>query len=255
MNFKNKQKMKRMEKLKVLLLPLLVMALFNSCRKENRCDCIKRTGEIITDIRHISGFDEVFVENNLDVYIRQDSVSEVKVEAGEHIAPLIETEVENGVLYIRNKNRCNWTRSYKKPLNVYVSMPEVRYITSDGTGNIKGTNVFTTPVIDVQIKNSGNIEISVNNTRLLTHIHGAGNMTLHGATNEHDCSIGGTAFMYAADMQTSYTYYDAFTLGESYINATSLLICKVRDQGDVYCYGKPSTVQKDRNGSGDLYLK
>lgn len=244
-----------MEKLKVLLLPLLVMALFNSCRKENRCDCIKRTGEIITDIRHISGFDEVFVENNLDVYIRQDSVSEVKVEAGEHIAPLIETEVENGVLYIRNKNRCNWTRSYKKPLNVYVTMPQVRYITSDGTGNIRGQNTFTTPVIDVQTKNSGNIELSVNNSRVRTHMHGSGDVTLHGATHEHDCSIGGTAYIYAMDMQTGYTYIDAFTLGNSYVNANDLLICRISDQGDVYCYGKPASVKKERRGAGELYLK
>lgn len=227
----------------------------NGCQKENRCDCIKRTGGIITDVRHISGFNQVYVESNVNVFITQDSVSEVKVEAGENIAHLITTDVESGVLVIRNKNRCNWSRSYDKPLNVYVSMPEVRYITSDGTGNVKGTNVFTTPVIDAMIKNSGNIEISVNNNRLLTHIHGAGNMTLHGATNEHDCSVGGTAYVYASDMQTSYTFIDAFTLGESYVNATHLLICKLRDKGDIYCYGKPSSIQKSGDGSGKLYMK
>ncbi|MCW3086600.1 MAG: hypothetical protein JWP12_3966 [Bacteroidetes bacterium] len=248
------QKMK-LFKLKLLLLPLFTMVLLSACKKENACDCIKRTGSIITEIRHKTGFTEVFVENNLNVFITQDSTFEIKVEAGENVAGLITTEVENGVLYVRNRNRCNWTRSYEKPLNVYISMPVITYITSDGTGNIKGMNAITTPTVDVQIKNSGNIDLILNNQVLRTHMHGSGDVTLHGYSHDHYCSIGGTAYLYASDLETSYTFIDAFTLGESYIAAKDLLICKLEEKGDIYCYGQPVSVQKDRQGTGELYIK
>jgi hypothetical protein len=239
---------------KILYL-LIMIVLFASCKKENRCDCIKRTGTIIKEERSLGGFDKIAVENNLNVFIIQDSVYKVTVEAGENIAPLIETVVQDGTLILRNKNRCNWSRSYNKPLNVYVTLPELRFVTSDGTGDIKSLNTLKTDIIDLQIKNSGNIELTVDNHIVLSHMHGSGDVTLHGNTEEHDISIGGTAYIYAADLQTSYTFIDKFTLGMSYIRVRDLLICKMKDKGDIYCYGNPATVQKTAEGSGQLYLK
>ncbi|MCE3280157.1 MAG: hypothetical protein K0S44_2348 [Bacteroidetes bacterium] len=233
----------------------LLMVLLSSCAKENSCDCIKRTGDIIKEVRHISGFENVVAEDDLDVYIIQDSEFEITVEAGENIAPLIETEVINGTLVIRNKNRCNWTRSYDHPLNVFIKMPRVNYVTSDGTGNIKSLNTITTDTVDIETKNSGNIELTVDNSLVLTHMHGSGDVTVHGTTHDHYISIGGTAYIYAGDLQTSYTFIDAFTLGLSYIRVSDLLICKLGEKGDVFCYGNPLTVHKEQNGSGQLYLE
>ncbi|MCW3070680.1 MAG: hypothetical protein JWO44_570 [Bacteroidetes bacterium] len=248
--------MSNMKKIKYIsTLLLLLPLLFSSCKKENRCDCIKRTGEIIKDVRHPGEFDKILVENNLNVFITEDSVTEVTVEAGENIAPLIKTEVMNGTLFIRNKNRCNWSRSYKKPLNVYIRMPKITFITSDGTGDIKSLNTITTDTLDVQTKNSGNVELTVNNLRVLTHMHGSGDVTLHGITSEHDISIGGTAYIYAQELQTTYTYIHTFTLGISYIRASSLLICRLDEKGDIFCYGAPPSVQKEQNGTGQLYLR
>jgi len=245
--------MKRFSNLKILYV-LLLITLFYACKKENRCDCIKRTGSIITETRVINGFDQVYVEDNLNVFITQDSTFEVKVEAGENIVPLIETSVTDGTLHIRNKNRCNWARSYKKPFNVYIKMPVIKYITSDGTGNIKGLNTITTDAFDVQTKNSGNIELTVNNLKVTSHMHGSGDLTLHGITIEHDCDIGGTAFLQCADLQTTTTWVHTFTTGLCYIK-TSNLSCFIDYIGDVYCYGNPVIMQEKIKGSGQLFLK
>ncbi len=233
---------------------LLLMTLVSSCKKENRCDCIKRTGAIITETREINGFEKVYVEDNLDVFITQDTVFDVKVEAGENIVPLIETVVTDGTLFIRNNNRCNWTRSYKKPLNVFIKMPVIKYITLDGTGNIKGLNTITTAMFDVQTKNSGNIELTVNNLKVTSHMRGSGDLTLFGFTNEHDCDIGGTAFLNCKDLHTNNTWIHTFTTGLCFVN-TSNLTCLIDYIGDVYCYGSPITVQETIKGTGQLYLK
>lgn len=231
------------------------LLLFLGCKKENRCDCIKRTGSIITETRSVSDFYNVTVEDNVNVFITQDSFFEVLVEAGKNIAPLIKTEVTNGTLSIRNDNRCNWTRSYKKPFNVYIKMPVVKYILSKGTGTVKSLNVIISDSIDLETQNSGNMEFTVNNFKVTSHMYGYGDITLHGTTQEHACSIGGDGFMYASDLHTSYTWIQSFTSGLSYIYATNLLICTIDKTGDVYCYGNPTTVQKSLNGSGQLYLQ
>jgi hypothetical protein len=232
-----------------------LLALSGACKKENRCDCIKRTGEIIMDVRHPGEFDKILIENNLNVFITEAPELEVTVEAGEHIAPLIKTEVVDGTLIIRNKNRCNWTRSYKKPLNVHVKMPKLKYLTSDGTGNVTSTNTITTDSLDIQTKNSGGIELTITNLLVRTHMHGSGDVTIHGSTSEHDISIGGTAYIFAGDFETAYTYIHSYTLGISYIRAYSLLICRIDEKGDIFCYGNPANVEKTQNGTGQLYLR
>lgn len=246
--------MKKLYKSLVILV-LLAISLLPSCKKENRCDCIKRTGAIITEIRAINGFDKIYVEDNVKVYITQDSLFEIKVEAGENIVPLIKTQVVDGTLFIRNKNRCNWTRSYDKPINVYVRMPVIKYITSDGTNDIIGLNAITTSEFDIRTKNSGNIKLTVNNSKVVSHMHGAGDLTLTGITGEHACDIGGTAFLRCENLQTDYTWVHTFTTGLCYINTSNLLICKIDNIGDVYCYGSPTTIEKELKGTGQLYLK
>jgi hypothetical protein len=234
---------------------VILLQFFCSCKKENMCDCIKRTGSIVNVSREITGFDKIVVEDNVNVFITQDSTYAVEVEAGKNIEPLIKAEVTGGTLTIQNKNRCNWTRSYDKPLNVYVKMPVIKYITSNGTGNIKSLNTITSISFDVRTENSGNIELTVNNSKVISHMFGYGDITLHGTTSEHDCSIGGNGFLYCSDLHTGYTWVQSFTTGLCYVNASNLLICQIEQIGDVYCYGHPTMVQKTQTGSGQLYLQ
>ncbi len=233
---------------------VLLLLFFSACKKENRCDCFKRTGSIENEIRNIGSFDKIYVENNLNVFITQDAIYEVKIEAGENLIPLIKTEITDGTLYIKNKNRCNWARSYDKPFNVYVKMPFVKYITSNGTGNIKSINTITTDTFQIQTKNSGSIELTVNSSQIVSHLFGGGDLTLHGKTYEHSCSIGGTGYLYSKDLLTNYAWVQSYTTGLCYISATDLLISRIDQVGDVYCYGHPTTVKKTFYGTGNLYL-
>lgn len=232
------------------------LLLFSSCAKENMCDCIKSTGDIIVETRDVKGFDRLFVEQDVNVFISQDLNTEVKVEAGDNIVPLIETVVEDGVLIIRNKNRCNWVRSYDKPLNVYIKTPGLNYIHSNGSGDIKSLNAITLDSFDVQIEGGGSIELTLNNSKIISHIFGQGDLTLHGITSEHACSIGGASFLYASDLRTNYTWIQSYTLGLCYVKASDLLIYRIDDKGDIYCYGNPTSVQlAKKDGEGQLYLQ
>ena len=240
---------------KYLMLLASAIVLFATCKKENRCDCIKRTGNIITETRAIVGFDMLYVEDNVNVFLTQDSVFSVKVEAGENIAPLIKTEVTNGILFIKNKNRCNWTRSYDKPLNVYVSMPTVNRVLMDGTGKIIGVNPITTDSFDVHAQNSGDIELILNNRVIVPRMHGSGDVTLSGTSTNLSVDIGGTGYLQCANLNTSYTYVHSYTLGICYVRCTNLINCKIDSKGDVYCYGNPTTINKTIKGTGQLYIQ
>lgn len=219
------------------------------------CDCFKRTGSIIKETRAISGFTQLLVKSNLNVFIVQDSVYEVTVEGGDNIVPLISTTIDGNTLVCENKNRCNWTRSYKKPLNIYVHMPDITMIESDGTGDIKSLNTINTPHCYIQARNSGNIEVTINTPVLTTAMHGSADLILHGTVKNHECDIGGTGFLKAADLNCGYTFLHTYTLGLCYIYVRDLLICHIDQKGDVFCYGNPKTVNKTYTSLGRLYIQ
>jgi|SRR3954468_12728936 hypothetical protein len=233
----------------------LIGFVLSSCKKENRCDCIKRTGDIIKETRDLSGFTQLLIRDDVNVFLMQDSVYQVIVEAGENIAPLITTEVVDSTLVCRNRNRCKWTRSYKKPLNIYIHMPHVTQINAEGTGEIKGLNTINTQGIYIAANNSGNMELTIHANQLSTSMHGNVDLTLHGYSYHHDCDVQGTAYLLAGDLHTDYTYIHSATLGQCYVNVAGLLICKLDLKGDVFCYGNPHTVDYNYSNSGRLYLQ
>ncbi len=244
-----------MKKIKTFSSLFFIIVLFSTCAEENMCDCVKTTGSIIFESRAVSEFDKIIASNNLNVFITQDSIFEVKIEAGENIVPLIKTEVIDGILYLKNKNRCNWVRSYDQPFNVYIKMPYLKSVIANGSGNIKSTNTFTTDTMNVEIKSSGNVDLTVENALVISHIFDSGDLTLHGKTQEHSCYIGGTSFLYAENLQTNYTWIYTYATGNCSVRASDLLICLIKDVGDVYCYGNPTTVEKTISGNGHLYMQ
>src|SRR5688500_1333547 len=161
---------------------------FSSCKKENMRDFYKGTGKIITETRALSGFNTIHVEDKINVVLTESPAFEVTVEGGENLIGLIKTELKDSVLSIRNDNKFNFMRSYKKGvITVHIKLPALVSIQQYGQGTIQSANVFTTPVIDIFTKGSGDVILEVNNQRVLTHMHNTSDIYLSGQTGEHDC--------------------------------------------------------------------
>jgi hypothetical protein len=231
---------------------LIVILSGLSCKKENRWDLVKRTGDIVTETRTVAPFKKIYLEDNVNVFITQDSVFEVKVEAGENLISLIKTEVRDSQIFISNDNKYNWTRSYKPKVNVYLRMPEIKFITSDGTGKIQSLNTITTPSFDYRLKDIGDIELTVNNHDVLGHMHGPGDVYLHGATYHHACHIVGNGFIHAEDLTTSYTWMYTNTSGNIYMRVQGLLQLTLDGSGDIIYTGHPGTVETITRGTGKI---
>lgn len=238
------------------LLFVVIQVLFCfSCKKENCFDCIKRTGKIEKENRLLNGFNRIIVNNDVNVFITQDSIFEVVVEAGKNIIPLIVTEVSDSTLVIKNNNRCKWTRSYNKPLNVYVKMPFVKYITSFSSGKITSLNTITTNMFNIEIRSSGDIELTVDNNTILSEVRNVGDLYLHGKTLNHNCNIHDNSFLYSQDLMTDYTQITTYSTGNCYINVANQLDYTILAIGDIYCSEKPTIINKTDTGKGKIYFE
>ena len=69
-------------------------------------DCFNGTGIVKKETRILGDFDSIYVDRRLNIVLVQDSVNFAVVEAGEHLLDMIETEIQNGELTLRNNNKC-----------------------------------------------------------------------------------------------------------------------------------------------------
>jgi hypothetical protein len=225
-----------------------------ACKKENRWDCIKRTGEQTTDTRILPPFTNIYLKDNIDVFITQGAVQEVKIVAGKNLVSLIKTEVINGELHLRNDNKCNWARSYiKGTIAVYITLPTISYIENDGSGNIKSQNTISCDNISMMTKESGDIELSLNATTLVYIVClGSSDITLHGKTPTLGIYHLSEGYLYCQDIQTDNTWTESKASGNEYLNVKNYLKASIEWAGDVYYTGNPPAIQVEVNGKGKL---
>lgn len=236
----------------IVLCALYFVLFFSSCNKESRWDCIKRTGKTSTELRMLSPFTKIIVEDNVNVLITQGSTQQVNVEAGNNLIPLIKTEVVNEELRIQNNNRCNWARSYRNgTIQVHITMPTLKCISHDGSGQIKSNDTITGDTLTIRARQSGDVELTINTQIVFTQVHNTSDVTLHGKSILHGNFHVGAGFLHCENLQTDITWSHSKASGDEYLNAKNSLAATLDWIGNIYYSGNPS-INITGTGEGKL---
>ena len=238
----------------ISLLLLVVTLLTSTCKKENICDCVKGTGKEITEERQLSGFNKIFASDKVDVHLTQGSDYSVKVVAGKQVIKLIKTKVENGVLTISDDNRCDFTRSYKRKVTVYVTMPGLRSVINDGVGDVYMDNRFTCDTLNYSMSNSGNLHLDINANTVYGGMHGNGDVYMKGSVAHNFVHAGGQGYYHGFEAVSGDVILTLKTSGSAEVNVNAYLKIEMyaRSTGNIYFKGYPATVEKVIAGSGKL---
>ncbi len=238
------------------ILPLLIFTMFvYSCRKSSECDCVKGTGEMTKEVRTPVAFSEIWVWNEVNAVVRQDTFFSVVVEGGENLVPFVTTEVVSNRLFIRNRNHCSWMRSYRKQkVTVFVSAPVIVKINNNGTGDIRGEGVITAPEFTLNVWSSGSINVFLNCGTSHCNLHtGVGDITMKGYSGVSYIYNAGSGFAYCGDLQSGYTFITSRGTGDSYVNVSKELDAGILWVGDVYYSGSPPVIKENISGKGRLF--
>lgn len=235
-----------------ILLSFIPLLLFG-CKK--KCDCLKSTGSISTEERSLTAINSINIKNNVDVKFHYSKEFKLTVRGGSNLLDKIETRIENGTLYIRNKNKCNWVRNFNPELEVNVWLPELSSIyIEDASADL----IFedTIPVKNFRLdsfSSIGNYKMKLKGDIVTLAIHnGAADLDAEGSV--------GTLYLYGVgygklnceQLQTSNTYTDNQGTNDFYVNALSILEVRISGSGNIYYKGYPPNIVKRELGSGKL---
>ncbi|WP_028978377.1 head GIN domain-containing protein [Sporocytophaga myxococcoides] len=228
-----------------LFIILLFIQFSASCGR-----CKKGSGDIASIERSLPQFNGVEINGSFDVHIKKDSVQKVVITADDNILPIIDTEVENGILEIEIDDDECLRKSSK--VDVYISIPSLRKVRLNGSGNVNGDGQFTGDEMDVSINGSGNISLNFNGENLKSKIDGSGNITLSGISYNSSHEINGSGRINAKNTESQKVNAKINGSGSISVNAIQTLKVNISGSGAVGYIGNPVT-DVSVSGSGKVF--
>jgi hypothetical protein len=119
----------------LVFLLVLTGLLFTGCIKP--LHRVEGNYDVTTETRQVGNFQRVDNRGEFDVYIIQDSLEEIVIEAESNLIPLIRTRIDGSALVIDTKD--NLQENF--PMKLYVHTAELNEIKLSGSGLMQAEDI------------------------------------------------------------------------------------------------------------------
>ena len=259
-------------KIRTLLMTLVILVVFNSCKKDVHLFCIKGNGTSITRSVQLDSFNSIDLETSAIVYIKEGeqnatiSGDEVIVES------ILESSTLEGEQWNIKNNRCvkgnknettviTITLPYISRLNLSgsgsVQMLEYFYNVNNLNANVSGSGnmillLDSVGSLNSVVSGSGNLDVScayseINN---LT-VSGSGKVYMKGTGKDEEIRISGSGKVNAYNFVCKEAEVDVSGSGSAMISVLEYLNVNISGSGKVKYIGEPS-IDVSISGSGSL---
>lgn len=217
-------------------------------------DCFKSTGKITTEVRTIPAYTGLDVRDNINVYITESEESSIRVKAGENLLENIVTEVRDRTLYIENSNKCNWIRTYKAEVDVYLNTKSLNNISFRGFGKVETIGTYNSQHFFVDMwEASGDMKLKLDCDSVFLKSHtGSANIECSGNAGVSIFYMSGTGIINASELKSSYLLAINRDVGDLHVNATEFLDAEIYSRGDIFYRGNPKKIELEDLGEGEL---
>ena len=188
------------------------------------------SGKVISEARNVSGFSSVELQGSANVDVTLGNSESVIVTADDNILPLIETNVQNGQLIIRDKANTNINPS--SPVRVNVTIQALKGITLSGSGKINVSQMT--------------------GDSLMINLSGSGSITVTGAVTAVNISLPGSGNISCGGLLTKSAKVKLDGSGDIEIYASQSLDAGILGSGSIRYSGNPAQVSKSIVGSGNI---
>ena len=169
--------MKQISSLIIFCLAFIVCLPLNSSLAQG----IRGSKNVIEQDRSLSGFQEIYVEDGIDVHIKQGTADAVIVKADDNLVDYIKTKIENGKLMIYS-DRVSIRNS--KSYDVYVTVKELNVIKAKSGSDVYGLSTIETDELSIELRSGSDLKMEVHAARLNCEITGGSDAKISGKVDE-----------------------------------------------------------------------
>ncbi|CAN5921696.1 hypothetical protein BH24BAC1_BH24BAC1_13860 [soil metagenome] len=210
-------------------------------------DCIKGQGEVESRTLELEPMKEVEVNGSFRVYLKQGAQQQVVVKGEPNVLNELRTNVAG------DKWKIEFRRCIRrnKPVEVYLTLPQVTSLYLNGSGQLISENKLTAPNLALELNGSGVIELEVAANKLITKKTGSGEILLGGEAREHHLQMAGSGKVALYNLQSEDVRVKLAGSGTAEVSASQSLHVEIDGSGKVYYIGNPNLTQRI-SGSGKV---
>lgn len=212
----------------------------------------KGSGKLATETRSVAEFQAISLRGATDLVVQQGPQS-VVLEGDDNILPLIETTVETTgqgpTLVVRMKR--GESISTRNKLLVKVSVPQLRGVAAEGSGDIR-VESFNTPALKLALSGSGDARLQgLTTAELGVSIAGSGDVSGSGVAAKLKVTIAGSGDVRLGELKAEDVTVSIAGSGDAAVHANKTLSVSIAGSGDV-SYSGAASVKSTVAGSGSV---
>lgn len=227
------------ERTPVLLVVSLVLALLFA-------GCTVGSGDLITESRDVTGFDEIVLMTSGDVNVEVTGTESLEVEAEDNIMPLLTTEVVNGRLELGASEPFSTTRR----ITYTITAAELVGVAVAGSGDVDASGIDTDS-FEATVSGSGNLDLSGTCATFEAAISGSGSINPSGTCTDLAVTVTGSGKFRGDELEAATGTVTVSGSGDAEVNVSDDLDVRISGSGDVRYRGDPS-VSQNISGSGGV---
>ena len=215
---------------------------------------VKGNGNVVTDERKTSEYDQIDVAGSLDVELFSGSEGNITVKAEENLLEYIITEVKGNRLVIKIKDGYSLSLSSRNSILITVPFKDIDQVSLAGSGDVytRTNNIIKASSLKASLAGSGDVKLEVEAGEVKASVSGSGDVSLTGATKELTCSVAGSGDIHAFELKAKDVEASVTGSGDIKVYCDGVLIAKVTGSGDIKYKGNPTKEESKTVGSGSV---
>ena len=230
---------------KLFILLIFGGLLISACQ----ADYIQGSGNIVTELREVSGFNRIDMSGYGEVIITQGNEESLLIETDDNLMQYIESDVRNNTLYLNFTDAIIPDPSDTIIYRLDVINLEALDLSGAGSFQVQSLDASN---LGIAFGGAGKIGIdSLNADEISVNVSGTGDIDLAGNVGKQEISIKGLGNYSAPDLQSDQVSVQIDGLGKVLIWVKDALTVGIDGAGKVEYYGSPSVTQ-DISGGGSI---
>jgi len=210
---------------------------------------IRGNQNVISETRDInSNFEEIDIQQGINLYLTQGNSTSLKVEADENIMGLLVTEVKNNQLKIYFKKNV-----YKaKARNVYVTTKTISNIDASSGSYVKTENTWQIPILKIHTSSGSSVKFHVNANEVTSSSSSGSTIKIYGKTTNFSAKASSGSSIDADELYSVDAFAKASSGANINVNVTGKLTANASSGGGVDYEGSPTEIDKDTSSGGSV---
>ena len=240
----------------VFIFALFLIQLFPSC--QNSAQPWESFGDITTETRTLGSFHGLDVNQDIELFITQDSTKPAHVEItyGKNVIPGITTEITDGVLSIKNSNKAKWLRRLNIQPKCTLNLHQIDDIHLEGNAKVICIDTLYSQAIHCTVNSVEDQNLLVFCGQFYGGVMNSSNVKLSGQATifSWSCEKGGG--LDATDLRSDDVYLYHFTIKDVSVNPSKQFEAHLFNSGNAFYFKTPTYKFKESSqGKGQVLLK